>query len=161
MFGMSRRDKMQILVVDDEKVCLLAFVEELQRELPQAQIDSYRSGEEAWKAAQETHYDMVFTDITMNGMSGVELANRIHEKDPDIPIYFETGETPGEVKKRGLQTERCLFKPVLHGDVGELLDKKDTLPPFEISLPVKESETEESYQKKPPGFLDRWLMKKK
>lgn len=86
---------MQILVVDDEKVCLLAFVEELQRQLPQAQIDSYRSGEEAWKAVQETHYDMVFTDITMNGMSGVELATRIHEKDPDIPIYFETGETPG------------------------------------------------------------------
>lgn len=36
-------------------------------------------------------FDLVFTDVVMPGMSGVELARRIREHWPDIPVLLTSG----------------------------------------------------------------------
>ena len=37
------------------------------------------------------HFDLIITDLTMPVMNGIELAGKIHEKNPDLPIILMTG----------------------------------------------------------------------
>jgi PAS domain S-box-containing protein len=37
------------------------------------------------------NFDLIITDLTMPGMTGIELAERINKKNPDIPIILMTG----------------------------------------------------------------------
>lgn len=41
--------------------------------------------------ALEGHYDLLLTDVVMPGMSGVDLANRLTTKHPDLPILLMSG----------------------------------------------------------------------
>ena len=45
-------------------------------------IDSAFDGEDGWQKYQNSSYDIVFTDISMPRMDGIELTRRIKEKDP-------------------------------------------------------------------------------
>jgi PAS domain S-box-containing protein len=58
--------------------------------------------------------DLVLTDLTMPGMTGIELAGRLLEIRPDLPIILSTGYgstvTENGLKARGLR--RLLHKPV-------------------------------------------------
>lgn len=57
------------------------------------QIDCYEKADEAWSAFVEDveRYDMVITDLTMPGITGLDLADRINELRPDIPIILCSG----------------------------------------------------------------------
>lgn len=35
--------------------------------------------------------DVIFTDVVMPGLSGVELADRLRQSRPDLPIVLATG----------------------------------------------------------------------
>jgi len=42
-------------------------------------------------AQDEADYDLVFSDVVMPGMSGVELAERIRQTHPDLPVLLTSG----------------------------------------------------------------------
>jgi len=48
-------------------------------------------GEKALAAWGECRADMVVTDVRMPRMGGVELARRLREQDPALPVLFMTG----------------------------------------------------------------------
>jgi CheY-like chemotaxis protein len=50
-----------------------------------------QNAHEALKKIREENYDMVFTDIKMPGMDGVELAERVRARQPWIPVVIVTG----------------------------------------------------------------------
>jgi len=54
-------------------------------------IDYARNGEEACVKALETHYDLIFMDITMPVMSGREAFSHIMSARPDSRIVLVTG----------------------------------------------------------------------
>ncbi len=58
-------------------------------------------------------YDLVVSDVTMPGMTGVELSRRLMEIRPDIPIILSTGFseliTPEEAKRLGIR--ELIMKP--------------------------------------------------
>lgn len=85
---------------------------EINKILPEAEVDAFKDGRYAWEAAQKSRYDLVITDIMMRFMHGDELAAKIHGLCPDIPILFETGESQSVLLERGIQLERCIYKPV-------------------------------------------------
>lgn len=61
---------------------------------------------------EEADFDILFVDIQMAGMSGLEMAKKIRKKDKDIIIIFTTGLT--EYIEEGYEVEALhyLIKPV-------------------------------------------------
>ncbi len=50
-----------------------------------------RNGEEALTKLHNEAYDVVFTDIKMPGMNGLEVAERVRESQPWLPVVIVTG----------------------------------------------------------------------
>ena len=49
------------------------------------------SGAEALALAEREHFDLLFTDIVMPGLSGVELARALRERQPSLGVVFTSG----------------------------------------------------------------------
>jgi signal transduction histidine kinase len=80
-----------VLVVDDEEMVRSIVTQLLS--LNDHEVDRASSGAEALTMFGENHYDIVFTDFGMPEMTGAELARRLHERAPDLPIILLTGYT--------------------------------------------------------------------
>lgn len=90
--------KAKILIVDDEKIVLRAYV----RELEKAGYEVFRAmtGQEAIEIAQKEKPDIVFTDLVMPEMNGVEVCKKIKEINPGIEVVLISG-YPEEISKYG------------------------------------------------------------
>jgi DNA-binding NtrC family response regulator len=93
----------RILAVDDEPLTLELIVERLRAEGYAVELAS--SGIEALAKAENTHYDIVITDLVMPGMDGMELLAQFTERYPETMVILLTGyatiETAVEAVKRG------------------------------------------------------------
>ena len=103
-----------LLVVDDE-VLLLDMVTNILEELGY-KVTPKADGIEAWEAFQANPrlYDAVVTDMTMPHMSGDELAVKILEHRPDMPIIICTGfnDKLSETVAKELGIAAFILKPV-------------------------------------------------
>jgi two-component system NtrC family sensor kinase len=77
-----------LLVEDNADVAVVAadYLDQLKCKVVHAS-----SAEEALKLLAEQGFDLVLSDIVMPGMSGLEMARRIRERHPDIPIILASG----------------------------------------------------------------------
>jgi PAS domain S-box-containing protein len=66
-------------------------------------------------------FDLVITDQTMPRMTGIELARKIHEIRPDIPIILISGyaDQPGTDALSASGIAARLQKPLVQGDIAE------------------------------------------
>jgi CheY-like chemotaxis protein len=58
------------------------------------------NGEEALAKLRDEKYDVVFTDIKMPGMSGLEVAERVKASQPWLPVVIVTGFGTGDYEAR-------------------------------------------------------------
>ncbi|MCG6894015.1 MAG: sigma-54 dependent transcriptional regulator [Desulfobacteraceae bacterium] len=77
-----------ILVVDDEKNYTRILCAVLADE--GYETVSANSGADAIATLQDSEVDLVLTDMKMPGMDGIQLLQRIKEKDPDLPVIMMT-----------------------------------------------------------------------
>ncbi len=79
-----------ILVVDDDALINMSTVDMIE-DLGHTVLEAY-SGKEALEILQSgKQIDALVTDYAMPGMTGVELANKAREINPDLPILLATG----------------------------------------------------------------------
>jgi len=81
---------MRILVVDDEPIVAGLIAEGLRNE-GYEEIVIANSGEEGLQVIERDPPDVVFLDITMPGMDGVEVLRRIRERSADLPVVILSG----------------------------------------------------------------------
>ncbi len=79
----------RVLVVDDDAL-IRAFATRLLERAGYA-VRSAGDGVEALRVAAEQRPDAVLTDLVMPNMSGLELAKRLREGAPDLPVVFQSG----------------------------------------------------------------------
>ncbi|HTU11106.1 MAG TPA: ATP-binding protein [Allosphingosinicella sp.] len=87
--GLRRGRTGRILLVEDNEE-VGQFAEQLLEELGH-DVVRVLSGEEALDRALADKFDLVFTDVVMPGMSGLELAARLAEQRPGLPVILTTG----------------------------------------------------------------------
>ena len=77
-----------ILVIDDDIAVRRSFALTLE-DTPYS-VDTAESGEKGIHRAQNTKYDLIFLDLKMPGMDGVQTLRELRKMDRDIPIYIIT-----------------------------------------------------------------------
>ncbi|MGE0405044.1 MAG: response regulator [Candidatus Korobacteraceae bacterium] len=97
-----------ILFVDDHEVLARLSCEILEMQGYRA-VCAY-SANEALEKFEQQRFDILVTDFRMEGMNGLELARRIHDKDPQIPVIIVTGYGPID---GGEDVRACLPKEQL------------------------------------------------
>ena len=87
---MAQETGISILVVDDEESLRLTFQIFLQRQGYELVITA-SSFEEALAAIDEHDFDLIISDIVLEGTSGIDLLRRIREMGRDCPVVMVTG----------------------------------------------------------------------
>ena len=93
-----------ILFVDDNEVLCRLTCDILRLEGYHA-VPAYNAAQ-ALKVFAEENFDIVVTDLRMQGMDGLELAREIHNKNPQLPVILVTAYGPVE----GGHVRACLAK---------------------------------------------------
>jgi CheY-like chemotaxis protein len=81
--------KRHVLVIDDDAVVGRSFDRVLSNK--GYEVDTALNGEEGLKDIESQDYDVIFTDIKMPGMDGLEVAERIRARCPWTPVVVITG----------------------------------------------------------------------
>jgi CheY-like chemotaxis protein len=88
----------KVLVVDDDPVIGKSFDRVLSGK--GYAVITAADGEEALRKLGAEKYDLVFTDIKMPGMSGIEVAERVKASQPWLPVVIVTGYGSGDNEAR-------------------------------------------------------------
>ncbi|MBN1885793.1 MAG: sigma-54-dependent Fis family transcriptional regulator [Candidatus Krumholzibacteriota bacterium] len=78
----------RIMIVDDEKSMCQYLSIMLKKE--GYDVKTFSDGRKAVKAAATSNFDVVITDIRMEGMDGIEVLSAIKEIDPALPVIIMT-----------------------------------------------------------------------
>ena len=81
---------MRIYICDDEERITLEFEKIISRILPESQIKLFHSGEELLEGMEQGDCDLLFLDIDMPNMDGMEVAKRLGEWSQKILLVFVT-----------------------------------------------------------------------
>ena len=102
----------KILVVDDDAVVGHSINRVLTGQ--GYQVREAVSGPEALEELGHQRYDMVFTDIRMPGMDGLDMTSRVKKSHPDVPVSIITGfgTEASERQARDLGVSGFLRKPL-------------------------------------------------
>ena len=82
------------------------------------------SGKEAIKQVEEKHFDLIFLDLVLPDVSGVEVMQKIKEKDRKAVIIIVTGygDDPIALEAMSLGPLLIIRKPLKIADIMEVLD---------------------------------------
>ncbi|MFC1956737.1 response regulator [Chloroflexota bacterium] len=113
------KKKANILVIDDEEMIIEMFREVLKG--TDYRLLSARNASDALRTIQGLYIGMVFLDLKMPGMNGVELFRRIKNTKPNLPVVIMTGYPQGELMNQALAQGpfAVMNKPFTDRDVME------------------------------------------
>ena len=78
--------KHQIFVVDDHTITRAGYYYIIDEEMDMQICGEAASAMEALEKIPEATPDLVITDLTMEGMSGLELVKHLHAQRPELPV---------------------------------------------------------------------------
>ena len=114
--------KMRVLVVDDDKLVAISLKTILEADENTEVVGIGYDGAEAVELYRETKPDVLLMDIRMQGMSGLEAAERILAEDAETKILFLTTFSDDEyiVKALNLGVRGYMLKQDFEGIVPAL-----------------------------------------
>lgn len=107
-----------ILFVDDES----GFLDSIETIFRLDGIEVYcaKSGEEALAVIKERSLNVIITDLSMEGINGIDLTRKIREAHPCLPVILLTGNNLSEelaVLAANAGVSKIFVKPVDPNDV--------------------------------------------
>ena len=117
---------MRVFVIDDEEHILQETTELMREASESAEIRSFHRAAAALDAIREgDRPDVVFSDIEMPGISGLEFAVRLKTISPETRIVFTTGYEQYAVEAFRIKAHGYLMKPLT---IQSLRDELDYVP---------------------------------
>jgi DNA-binding response OmpR family regulator len=78
-----------ILVIDDEDQIRKIFRQTFKKE--DYRVETVESGNKGIERIKRQTYDLIFLDLSMPGMTGIETLRALRKIDSKVPIYVITG----------------------------------------------------------------------
>lgn len=118
----------RVLIADDDELIHQALRTMISRIEGFQVADGVFSGERAVKICKEDAIDIVFMDVLMSGMTGLEASRMIHQDNPGITIYILSAYTRMALLQSGLSgcVRELIQKPVSFGYLSALLSNYRT-----------------------------------
>jgi len=88
---MKMNDDIRVLIADDEPGMRLILRKMIERTEGFALVGEAADGQQLLEMYREHKPDVVFLDVDMPKLNGVECANRIEDEDPSCILVFATG----------------------------------------------------------------------
>jgi len=79
----------RILIIDDERSVRSSLRETL--EFEDYEVDEAVDGVEGWEKIQQGNFDLIFCDIKMPRMDGMELLAQVQKNMPELPVLMISG----------------------------------------------------------------------
>jgi two-component system response regulator AtoC len=119
----SARESRSVLVVDDDASVGAVLAALLRQDGMDAEVVG--SGAEALGRLDARPFDAVVTDLRMDGMDGMELLGRVHEKWPDLPVVMMSahGTVPLAVEAMKRGATDFVMKPFEREEILYVLEK--------------------------------------
>lgn len=121
---MSHQEK-HILIVDDEPFLVRLNKRQLENEGYRVSVST--ESLEALKEFQKSPevFDLLLTDLTMPGMSGLELIKAVLKESPNLPVIVLTGLVDEDTEERlfDLGVAEIVTKPVMEGELITAVDR--------------------------------------
>ena len=111
------------LCVDDEPIMLTLLQKAVEASPDIDGVAAFGKANDALTWAETHHLDVAFLDVELHGMSGTEIARRLREKSPYLPIIFCTGYAEYALDAYRLHADGYLLKPIHAEDVQNELDR--------------------------------------
>ena len=86
---MSEMNTARLLVIDDEAVAMRNLSHALKK--AGYQVTGRQSGPAGLKTLERERFDLVLTDLKMEGVDGMEILRRAHELQPECEVIMITG----------------------------------------------------------------------
>lgn len=126
---------MNILAMDDDKIALEGLVDSIKKAAPHANVHALRFAEDALALMDSIPFDVAFLDVETSGVNGVDLAERLIERNPRINIVFATGHDNYRAEAFAMHASGYVMKPITPEKVKRELD--DLRRPLESSRRVR------------------------
>jgi CheY-like chemotaxis protein len=99
----------QLMLVEDDPV-LRSLLERMLKDFDY-RVTAFPNGSEALNAIQRKDLEpiLLVTDMVMPGMSGVVLAERLRQSQPNVKVLFITGHTDDAISKRDVLDPQAPF----------------------------------------------------
>lgn len=119
---------MKIAIIEDEKVhskLLADFITEWATETREAlNLQCFENAEQfLFHYEGERDWDLLFVDIQLDGMNGMELTRQIRQTDAKLPIVFTTGLSDYMAEGYEVEALHYLLKPISSAKVSQCLNK--------------------------------------
>ena len=124
--------KNKILIVDDEENILWVLKKGLEKN--NFLVDTATSGEKALDQLKKNEYLLMFSDIFMEGISGLELMEKSRQISPNLKIVIMTAQDSmnNTIEAMRLGAYDYLSKPFDFDDVYNLVEKAETAQSFSL-----------------------------
>lgn len=139
-------NRYHVIIAEDEKLIAQNIAKHIETENPRFRVSGiYSNGEDALEAIRKDPPAVVFTDISMPVMTGLELAKTIHQTMSYVRCVIITGYAEFEYAREALHygVEDYLLKPLDTSELHKVL-KNLELSLRSISSSVKENRGSES-----------------
>lgn len=118
---------MRIAIVDDiaeERSLLTMWLkDQLGSRNVHADFFEYERGEDFLKAAGKSPFTILFLDIYMNGINGIETAKKLRSFDKDCLLIFTTTSTDHALEGFQVRATHYLVKPYTDKDLSALTEE--------------------------------------
>jgi DNA-binding NtrC family response regulator len=123
---MSEDRKTQILILDDEPIVWKRLKPALEK--VGYEVEAFTQSSNAMRRVQEKDFDIVVTDLKMEGIDGMAFMSEVKKRSPRTEVIVITGFATMETAKESFQKGvfDFLAKPFKRGELLEIVKKAET-----------------------------------